>query len=105
MFCVYLVLYNADQTEGRGPMIPDVAFSKREDAEAYIDKKPGIMGYFPPEGRTAYRKRHGHYEGGWEIQTIQVADSLAGAQLIKIENIRAKAIKKLTEEERAVLGL
>ena len=35
---------NADETEGRGPMVPDLAFLHKEHAERYIDEQPGVMG-------------------------------------------------------------
>lgn len=41
---IYQTYRNADQTEGRGPMEPDLAFFHKEHAERFIDEQPGIMG-------------------------------------------------------------
>lgn len=41
---VFVVLKNADFTEGRGPMLLHAIFSKFKDAEDYILAQPGIMG-------------------------------------------------------------
>jgi len=41
---VYVVYKNADMTEGRGPMVFDRVFARRESALAYVESKSGIMG-------------------------------------------------------------
>jgi hypothetical protein len=35
---------NADDIEGRGPMVPDRAFLHEHHAAEYIDTQPGLMG-------------------------------------------------------------
>lgn len=39
----YLTMKNADENEGRGPMVPDECFMERRDAENYIDTQPGVQ--------------------------------------------------------------
>lgn len=42
---VYLVMKNADMTEGRGPMIStNIAFTSQKDAEQFCENQRGVMG-------------------------------------------------------------
>jgi hypothetical protein len=41
---IFLVLKNADFTEGRGPMLPHKAYATAEGARAYIKSQDGIYG-------------------------------------------------------------
>jgi hypothetical protein len=41
---VFMVLKNADFTEGRGPMLPHKCFKSLKDSVDYIMKQPGIYG-------------------------------------------------------------
>lgn len=84
---------NADMTEGRGPMVNDLAFANWQDAADYIDTKTGVMGRRAKWSKEKY--------GEWDIQKIEVLtgpyDPIAAA--------KAKALAKLTSEERRILGL
>lgn len=94
---IFLVYRNSDMTEGRGPMVVDCAFKHKEDAEAYIDMRPGVMGR-----RDNWRLRK---SGDWEVRPIEVHNSVHEAERIQNERIRAQALTKLTHEERRILGL
>ena len=65
---IYQVWFNADFTEGRGPMLPGPSFLNREDAAAFIDSKPGIMGIRRKWSEEEY--------GDWEIREVEVHESL-----------------------------
>lgn len=97
MFLVYGAYKNADMTEGRGPMVLDRTFSFEEDCNNYIDKQSGVM------GRKAQwsRKRF----GDWETKPIYVFESADEAEKVYTEEIREKAMKKLTDLEKKALGL
>ncbi len=83
---------NSDETEGRGPMVPDLAFLHQAHAERYIDEQPGVMGLL---GRR----------GDWEIKPVNVIDyDIVQAKASK-EKIRQEALRKLSREEKEALGL
>lgn len=85
---------NSDEVEGRGPMIPDLAFVHKEHADHYIDEQPGIMGVL---GRR----------GGWCIKPVDVIDfDICGVKLkLTQEKVRQEALRKLSKEEKVALGL
>lgn len=58
---------NSDEIEGRGPMVPDLAFLHKEDAERYIDEQPGVMGRKAKWSQQKY--------GDWEIKAVKVHES------------------------------
>lgn len=89
----YQTRRNADMTEGRGPMVNDRAFVHREDAANYIDSRSGCMGRRAKWSEEKY--------GDWDIQTVHV---LTGPFDPEAE-AKAKALAKLTAEERKILGL
>lgn len=94
---VYLVKYNADMTEGRGPMMLSCIFSTRAEAEQYIDDKPGVMGIRRKWSQQQY--------GDWIVEEKMVYDS---ADSIREENkkaVRERALSKLTQEERDALDI
>jgi hypothetical protein len=105
MHDIYLVQRNADTTEGRGPMVNDKAFTSLSMAESYVDLQPGTMGYCPKEGRIAYKRKHGDYGGCWDILQVPVYDTIVEAIKGDTEQLRRNALRKLTAEERAALGL
>jgi len=41
---VFVVYFNADMIEGRGPMLFHSVYADRKKAEKFIDKQPGVMG-------------------------------------------------------------
>lgn len=94
---VYMTYRNADTTEGRGPMVPDKCFSKLEDANDYIDLQSGVM------GRKAKWSEQKH--GDWYVAEVNVCDSLGDAEHQRIEEIKRKALSKLTPEGKRRLGL
>ncbi|QGT54335.1 hypothetical protein b3_0091 [Synechococcus phage B3] len=88
---------NADDIEGRGPMVPDYAFLHKEHADRYIDEQPGVMGR-----RAQWSKQK---FGDWSVEVIEVFDfDVIEAGLEKVK-LRSKALSKLTPEEKLVLGL
>lgn len=90
---IYLTKVNADLTEGRGPMVNDLAFVSREYAADYIDNMPGIMGRRAKWSKEKY--------GDWIIDEIEVREK----PYDKNYELKLKALAKLTKEERNILGL
>ena len=89
---IWQTLRNSDETEGRGPRVPDLAFLHKEHADRYINEQPGVQGFL---GR----------KGGWEITPINVIDyDIVQVQVDKVK-IRQEALKKLSKEEKDALGL
>lgn len=81
---------NADDIEGRGPMVRDLAFLYQNHAENYIARQPGIMGFLGC---------------GWKVEPVTVMEyDVAAAGKAKAD-IRAKALLKLTAEEIEALGI
>lgn len=97
MLIIYQTNRNSDTTEGRGPMVPDLAFTKRSLAETYIDGQPGV------QGRTGKWSQEKY--GDWNISEVEVLDELPENIEKKKQEIRKRALNKLTDEERKVLGL
>jgi len=99
---VYIVLKNADFTEGRGPMLLHTVFSDGEEAIKYVEKQKGIFG--SPQnverGKGSYARANG-YEIV-EHDVFQSADDLLD-RAIAFE--REAALGKLTLRERRLLGL
>lgn len=94
---IYQTYRNADMTDGRGPMIPDLAFLFKKHADEYIDSKQGVMGIWRKWSITEH--------GDWQVREIDVLES----SVIDLEKerarIREEALCKLTDQEREVLGL
>lgn len=90
----YQTRRQSDMTEGRGHMVNDLAFVNYQDAADYINSKPGVMG-------RRVKWTDAKYEGDWDIQPVNVLtgpfDPVAAA--------KAKALAKLSPEERKLLGL
>lgn len=90
----YQTRRNSDMTEGRGHMINDLAFANYDDAADYINSKAGVMGR-----RLKWTEEK--FASDWDIQTVHVHlgpyDPNAEA--------KAKALAKLSPEERKLLGL
>lgn len=94
---VYQTYRNSDDIEGRGPMVADLTFLHREHAERYIDEQPGIMGRLGKWSKEKY--------GDWIIKSIEVIDFDIVEQGIKNTELKMKALAKLTDEEKELLGL
>jgi len=97
MFIIYMTRYNSDMTEGRGRMMDDIAFAHEQDAKDYIDTKTGIMGRKEKWSKTDY--------GDWDVKPIKVFRSLLSADEFKNEEIKQRALSKLSKEEKIALGL
>jgi hypothetical protein len=94
---VYLTRYNYDMTEGRGPMVNDVCFFNEQDAKDYIDSKSGVMGRKEKWSEKQY--------GDWDVVPVTVYPNLASEEEIRKDKVRRKALDKLNQEEKEVLGL
>jgi hypothetical protein len=98
MKLIYAAYYNSDMTEGRGPMVLDIAFEDKAVADAYIDSKPGIMG----------RKEKWSEEGSgkdWMTKPIFVYKTIEEAKSANDEKDKLRALGKLTQREKALLGI
>lgn len=83
MKTIWLVLYNADQTEGRGPMISNgIAFTSKEEGDNYIDDHPGVM-----------------------LQESTLLDHAYEAYDLELSKARDSGLAKLTDLEKQALGL
>lgn len=91
---IYLTLRQSDTTEGRGPMVADIAFTTREAAQEHVAGKTGVWGF---RGSWQALVQGGH----WDIKEIPVYDSAPS----EIDELREKALAKLSIAERVALGL
>lgn len=80
---VYMTKRNADMTEGRGPMVNDLCFLHRKDANDYIDTK----------------------YGDWEVKEIEVLEYNVAEAMKEKKRIKKAALAKLTNKELEILGL
>lgn len=93
---VAIVMKNADFTEGRGPMVFHKVFDTVENAEAYISLQPGIYG--------SQQRKDKYGWNGYSVQVCQVYGGENWKQIMEDET-KAAALRKLSHEERRVLGL
>jgi hypothetical protein len=101
MITVYVVKENADQTEGRGPMIVRAAFTVENDAWQWADKfGNGIMGRKPSSGSW-----RGERYGDVLVEPLVVAESFEEHELVKRSALRKQALAKLTDAEKHALGI
>ena len=92
-------IYMIQKIEGRGPMINVCAFTSFDEAANFVDDKPGVMGR---------REKWSELKWGsdWKILPIAVFDSVEEYEKENtVEQLRQAALKKLTHEERKILGL
>lgn len=94
---IWQTYYNADMTEGRGPMIPSYAFLHREHAAAYIDAQEGVMGYRAKWTEQEY--------GDWRMKKIEVLECNYDESEQRKKELKNQALNKLTQEEKEILGL
>jgi hypothetical protein len=87
MKTIYRAVRNADQCEGRGPLVSIAYFSEESDAKRAA-KGQGVMG---------------HGDGGVEV--IHVFDSLKEWNVEKQQELKRQALNKLTPDERKALGV
>lgn len=97
---VYVVKQISDLTEGRGPMVSVKYFLNEDDAWNYADCNGGVMGRKPSSGSWRNEKY-----GDWQVEEVTVYASLQSAIAADDQAIKEKALSKLTETERRVLGL
>lgn len=90
----YQTRRQSDMTEGRGHMVNDLAFANYQDAADYINSQPGIMGR-----RLKWTEEK--YGGDWDIQTVNVIIGPFDPHAVA----KAKALAKLSPDERKLLGL
>lgn len=84
---IYLAQVNSDSTEGRGAMVTIGAFLSESNTRVAVRGK-GVMGI-----------------GNGEVKPLQVFDGLDAWRSEQEEEIKSRALRKLTNEERRVLGL
>lgn len=89
MKSIFVVTQNSDLNEGRGVNRPVAYFTTYKDAEAFAEVTPGVMG-------TSM---------GVRIEKIEVYDYLHEHPKATKEVIKDKALAKLTDYERQILGL
>ena len=94
---VYGAYYNADMTEGRGPMKLKHLFANEQDAKDYIDMQPGVMGRRNKWSEEKY--------GDWKVEKLMVVIQLRFLKDIEEVVDRDKALSKLTKRDKEVLGL
>ncbi len=87
MKIIYAAERNADSTEGRGPMVPIAYFDNESDAKKAAVGH-GVMGY-----------------GDGEVKAIKVYASIEDWQNGEQEDLRKKALAKLSPAEIKALGL
>lgn len=72
---VYIILKNADFTEGRGPMLFYKAFVNKSAMVEYVNSiTGGIFGAKPEEGQSFYEYATSGKDGGWagyEIKEVE----------------------------------
>lgn len=98
---IYLVMRNGDLTEGRGPMVFKAAFTKPEDAVKYAKS-------IEPYGADVkIGKYNGTYADGQftSVEEVTLHESFESKAEFDIIRKREEALKKLTMEERKLLGL
>jgi hypothetical protein len=88
---------NADDIEGRGPMVPDRAFLHEHHAAEYIDAQPGIMGRRGEWSKQKY--------GDWEMKRVFVYEHSVIEQERQLAALKETALAKLTVAEKEALGL
>lgn len=92
------VLGHTDTTEGRGPMKVIARFSTETAANKYIEssayKKWCVMGHLSTYDKNNIKRT-----------TIIILDSVDELSELENEEFKARALAKLTQQERKVLGL
>lgn len=93
------VLGNTNTTDGMGPMKVLARFSSKEQAELYVKSKP-------------YAKYcvQGHQDWKYDMNNIKftsliILDNVDEFADIERQELRNKALAKLSDEEREALGL
>ena len=92
----YMIMKCSDMMEGRGPMMFDKMFLYREDAVKYIDSRGDGWGRFP---------KFSEHPGVWEMKKVEIYTAAVDTYEADRAALKERAISKLTDEEREVLGL
>ena len=92
MKTVYAVYKPIDLGEGRLPPVLDCLFYEKEEATLFADGQYGIQGL---KG----------FSGGWDVRDVVLYDNAWQRGREVEEDIRKRALNKLTTEEKEVLGL
>lgn len=100
MTAVYVVMRNSDFTEGRGPMVMDSLWMNAKDAVRYAES-------IEPYGAKMEMGKYGAFAYGQflEIKLQEVMDSYEDMTQKKENELREKALAKLSDKEKKVLGL
>jgi hypothetical protein len=103
MKSVFIVLKNADFTEGRGPMLFHSVWEDGEQAIKYVEKQQGISG----SRQKVERGKYGHfaYANGYLINEKPLMTSLGDVEAAELLTKREAALRKLNDEDKRVLGL
>lgn len=92
------VMGNTDTTEGRGPMKVVARFSDKGEATKFVKSKVYskwcVMGYQSESDVNNIREA-----------TLTIMDTVEEFSQAETEELKAKALAKLTAEERRILGL
>lgn len=100
---VFIVLENADMTEGRGPMVPTgYSFTTEEAAIEYCKMQQGVMGV---KNDTVVKYRSTVVINDHEIRKIKVFENIKDIEEVQLKELKEIALSKLTNEEKSILGL
>lgn len=105
---IYVVLKNADFTEGRGPMLYHAVFRNKEHAVNYIMDQDGIFGSTQnstPSSRTNAAGTMHEYYNGYTLLTTPVIENYDSSKVAETEILlkeKQEQIKKLTDEMNAL---
>lgn len=95
----YEVMGHTDTTEGRGPMKVVARFSTYSEANRYVQSKAYsawcVMGYQNPQTDIKNIRN----------TTIIIMDTVGEMEHMSLEELKTKALSKLTKEEISALGL
>ena len=96
---VYVVMRNADFTEGRGPMVLDSIWSNASEAVKHAES-------MEPYGSKMEIGKYGYYAYGqfMQIKLENVNESFVDKRKERDEEDRKKALAKLSPKERELLG-
>lgn len=101
---IYIVLKNADFTEGRGPMVFHNAFTTPALACDYVRVQEGIYG--SKQEVEVVREKDVYARGnGYDILESPLYSSLDQVLTFEKEILKAQALAKLSAAERKALGL
>jgi hypothetical protein len=89
MRTVYVVLCNADTTEGRGSMVATAIFESEGEAKKLAD-------------RLEPYKNSGQFN---KVEALPLLESMDDYFVARKEGIRKQVIKRLYQEEKEVLGI